>query len=331
MRSWIYRLSKDQLATLLDLHGLVSTGSIDALRKRLRQFVIDHPDQFMDDEMPKQEDEATTGPAAHPAQAPDIEPPQREPERPEPAAILNQIRKWGLHFDGKDPFAFMERLDELKRAYGYADNFLLLGLPELLRGDPLLWYRNNRDSWATWADFCKGFYLQYLPPGYRSQMKREVLNRRQQPGEPFSKYATALLTLMRRAGDYTPLEQTEQLYENMDPDYQIYVRPTEATSIAELTTKATDYERIVQRRKNRPGGDKRTPELAVAAAIYDRETCCWRCKQRGHTRLDCKRPPKKFCSRCGKDGVFTRDCHPPAGNSPRVGENTATTRPDATE
>lgn len=41
---------------------------------------------------------------------------------------------------------------------------------------------------------------------------------------------------------------------------------------------------------------------------YNREDCCWRCKQRGHTRLDCKRLPKKFCSRCSKDGVLTRDC-----------------------
>ncbi|KMQ87323.1 hypothetical protein RF55_13420 [Lasius niger] len=71
------------------------------------------------------------------------------PARPDPVIVLNQIRKWGLHFDGKDPFAFLERLDELKRAYGYTGNLLLLGVPELLRGDPLLWYRNNRDFWNT--------------------------------------------------------------------------------------------------------------------------------------------------------------------------------------
>ncbi|KMQ92682.1 hypothetical protein RF55_7293 [Lasius niger] len=66
-----------------------------------------------------------------------------EPAQPDPATVLNQIRKWDLHFDGRDPFAFLEQLSELKRAYGYTGNLLLLGLPELLRGDPLLWYRNN--------------------------------------------------------------------------------------------------------------------------------------------------------------------------------------------
>ena len=267
---------------------------------------------------------------------PEEEPPTNHannpiPARPDPATVLNQIRKWGLHFDGKDPFAFLERLDELRRAYGYTGNLLLIGLPELLRGDSLLWYRNNCESWDTWDDFCQGFKQHYLPPGYRSQLKREVQSRRQQPGEAFDKYATALLTLMRRAGGYTAQDQAEQLYENLDPDYQLYIRPTEATSIAEISTKATEYERVVKRRRERRPEARQITDPSVAAATYNRDECCWRCKQRGHTRLDCKRPPKKFCSRCGKDGVFTRDCHPPAGNPHRAGETAAATRPEDTE
>ncbi|KMQ91261.1 hypothetical protein RF55_8901 [Lasius niger] len=52
--------------------------------------------------------------------------------------ILNQIKKWGLQIEGKDLFAFLERLEELKRAYGYTDDWLLLRLRKLLRGDPLI-------------------------------------------------------------------------------------------------------------------------------------------------------------------------------------------------
>ncbi|KMQ87188.1 reverse ribonuclease integrase [Lasius niger] len=216
------------------------------------------------------------GPEEEPPADPRIAP---AAERPDPATILNQIRKWGLHFEGKDPFAFLERIEELKRAYGYTDDWLLLGLPELLRGDPLLWYRNNREAWHTWAEFCQGFRLQYLPPGYRSQIKREIQGRRQQSGESFSRYATALLTLMRRAGGFTAQEQTEQLYENLDPEYQLYIRPAEATSVTELSARAAEYERIAQRRRERQPEAKRNHEHAVAAAAYSREDCCWRCSE----------------------------------------------------
>lgn len=34
------------------------------------------------------------------------------------AKIMNQIRKWSCHFDGKDPVTFMEQVEELKAAYG---------------------------------------------------------------------------------------------------------------------------------------------------------------------------------------------------------------------
>lgn len=69
----------------------------------------------------------------------------------DPATVLNLIRKWNLHFEGKDPFAFLEHLAELKNSHRYPNKYLLLGLHELLRGDPLLWYRNNHEDWN---DFC---------------------------------------------------------------------------------------------------------------------------------------------------------------------------------
>lgn len=32
---------------------------------------------------------------------------------------INQIRKWGCHFDIRDPAAFLERVGELRHAYGF--------------------------------------------------------------------------------------------------------------------------------------------------------------------------------------------------------------------
>ncbi|KAL6416706.1 hypothetical protein ACFW04_011468 [Cataglyphis niger] len=250
------------------------------------------------------------------------------PDPPEgsPSKALNQIRKWGCHFEGKDPVAFLERLEELSASYEIEERYLLLGLPELLKGDALLWYRNSRDDWSTWADFCRDFRTHYLPRGYQLRLKQEIHGRRQKPGEAFDKYATSILTMMRRAGGYTTQEKIEQLYINADPEIQLHVRYEDVTSVSDLCSRATGFEDIDQRRRDQ--SRRPTDTVAtLAAATYDRATCCWRCKQRGHTRLKCRRPARKFCSRCGKDGVLTRECHPPSGNGERVGNEPAVNRP----
>jgi len=63
------------------------------------------------------------------------------------AKMINQIRKWDWYFDSKDLLSFLERVEELRQRYGFSRDQLLLRLPELLRGETLLWYQNNRDAW----------------------------------------------------------------------------------------------------------------------------------------------------------------------------------------
>jgi len=64
--------------------------------------------------------------------------------------------------------------------------------------------------------------------------------------------------MMRRAGGYSDQDRVEQLYENMSPDYQLYIRPNEATSIAELSAKAIQYEKV-ERNSKRPPSER--PDL----------------------------------------------------------------------
>ena len=61
---------------------------------------------------------------------------------PTSSKILDQMRKWNCHFDGKNVYAFLERLQELQKTYQFSDQQILRGFPELLRGDAQLWYRN---------------------------------------------------------------------------------------------------------------------------------------------------------------------------------------------
>ena len=49
--------------------------------------------------------------------------------------VIDQMRKWGLHFDGRDAYSFLERLEELQTAYGFSDNQVFQGFAELLHND----------------------------------------------------------------------------------------------------------------------------------------------------------------------------------------------------
>ena len=105
------------------------------------------------------------------------EPPRTTPGPVERIKLINQIRKWGHHFDGKDPLSFLERTEELRVSYGLEGEHLLLGLPELLRGDALLWHRNNAGQWSTWEEFSENLRQAFLPPGYQRRMKLEIQGR----------------------------------------------------------------------------------------------------------------------------------------------------------
>lgn len=235
-KDWIYQRKKDELIVELTHIGLPTEGTIEDLRRRLSDYVTRHP-AFVPktrianrDPLPAMQAAATNGPTTT--------------GPTDTTQIINQIRKWGCGFDGRDPWAFLERIEELSQGYGYTGQHLLMGLPEMLRGDTLLWYRNNRSQWRTWEEFCADFRAQYLPRQYHAQLRREINDRKQKNGEKYAKYATDLQTLMRRSGGYSAVEQVEQLYENLHPDYKLYVRRANALSIRELQVRATEYEEI---------------------------------------------------------------------------------------
>ena len=108
---------------------------------------------------------------------------------------------------------------------------------------------------------------------------------------------------MRRAGGYSREDRLERIYANMRPDYKRYIKRNEARTITELMTLAADLEGIEdEERAIRKEEKKSAPALPNVAAAYDRATHCWKCKQRGHTRLYCKRRRKNSALNAAKTG-----------------------------
>lgn len=142
-----------------------------------------------------------------------------------------------------------------------------------------------------------------------SRPTRESQNRFRKPDKPFWKYATALFISEPR----DTLE--DQLYEKALCKHELWLQilhSDNVTSIEDFQTRAVEYEGIRQQEQER----KSEKRISAVATNYNREKCCWRCKQRGHIRLTCQRPLKKFYLRCRKHGIFIRDCLLMSGNQP---------------
>jgi len=289
------------------------------LRKRLKTFAERNPEHFSDKTPEPERTQTTTMMDNTPSGPPPL------------GEIMNLVRKWGCRFTGKDPLAFLERIEELRSGYGLTYEQLLRCLPELISGEPLLWYRNNREFWENWEDFVTAFRLSYLPHN-NTALDVVFRDRVQRPNEPFRTYATELQTMMRRLGGLSAAQQIDRIYENMRPTYRRYIRRTEVKQVGELIYLVTEQESIesaeieytarLTGKKNSAGSSRKEDSESSTAMIsptYKRNECCWNCGQRGHRKADCRQPFKKFCSNCGKTGVLTRECHPP-GNGQTAGE-----------
>ena len=108
--------------------------------------------------------------------------------------------KWGLHFDGKDVYGFLERFNELQQAYDFTDHQVLQGFAELLRNDTQLWYRNAANDIRTLSELNQSLRAFYLRPSEQRNLDRHIHGRRQAPNEPIRTFVTDSLTLIRGHG-----------------------------------------------------------------------------------------------------------------------------------
>ena len=363
--AWAYELTKEQVQQELARRQVESDGTMATLRQRLVAYIRAHPEEY--EEKPKDapgynEDHDRTrdleeleaeiarlragqhstpvraGPSSQrpPDAAANQETRGSDPEAPpENSRVLDQMRKWNCHFDGRDLYAFLERAEELQHAYAFTDDQMVRGFPELLRGDAQLWHRNHRHEFGTLSQLKEGLRKFYLSPVELRHLDQQINNRKQGPGEKIRAFVTAVMTLMRRRGGYSPEQQLDTLYYNMRAEYRLHLPRATIQTTTELIQRAEESEETRRQvaaesswqqdpRAHRRGT---TGETAVAVA-YDRSTCCWRCGQRGHSRFNCRNVQKRFCSHCGKEGILARDCQcPKTGNAVGAGRGGESARP----
>lgn len=147
-------------------------------------------------------------------------------------SLLDKMRKWGCYFDVWDPYTFLERIDELHRAYAFSNDEMLRGFPELLRGDALLLYRNEIRV-ISHQELTNFLRLHYLSPYELSHLENQITSRHQGNNETFRsfvletfftfRFVNALRTLMRRHGGFYLWREIDTIYWNMKPHIRLHI------------------------------------------------------------------------------------------------------------
>ncbi|XP_043064078.1 uncharacterized protein LOC122320067 [Drosophila ficusphila] len=169
--------------------------------------------------------------------------------------LPEKIHKWNLRFDGSaDPLALIAALEEKMTTYRINPEEIPRALSEILEGPAAQWFRTCYLHSASWRTFRKEFLDLFLPPRYFESLVDEIRTRVQMKGESFKTYLIELMTKMQQAG-YREGEELYRAYENMAPEYRLYIKRSEFMTLKQLTCMATEYESVKQLESTR----NRTP------------------------------------------------------------------------
>jgi hypothetical protein len=161
---------------------------------------------------------------------------------------IEQVRKWNCKFGGEANeclITFLERIEELRFAYGFTDKDMMTTIPEIVKGKVLLYYRNNSESIGSWSEFVHYLKVAYLSTDYDDDLEVEIISRTQGPNESITDYVTKLSTLIRRSQrPLPPLQMLNRIYKNMLPSYKNYMKRAEVDCIETLLFMGQEYERI---------------------------------------------------------------------------------------
>ncbi|XP_049315852.1 uncharacterized protein LOC115066629 [Bactrocera dorsalis] len=320
--SWIYWLKKDRLVTECRRHHIAVEGrTVADLRSELSACIrakrhhksTEDLVQALEREMKEEGNAtilvptttvripnkavATRGDITSAARVPDLE-------------VINSVRRWNIRYSGRENLHdFLERCEELAECYSIANNQLLATMPEILQDKALQWFRVKRNVINTWDDFRYEAERSFLPKRHLAHLEETIHQRKQFPREKAKDYVLAIQTLIRQHPKLRDEDHTERIYDGLRVEYRLYVRRSDFNSVDELLELTEEFELLKGEETRQTRNTNHC--LTAVSNKYCREKVCWRCKQPGHRRHQCRNQQRIFCSRCGLDGIMSRDCNCP--------------------
>lgn len=239
------------------------------------------------------------------------------------------VFKWGLKFDADNNYsvgAFLDRVEELRRARGVSQQELFESAVDLFTGTALIWYRSTINRVNSWDQLCKELKLVFQSPDYDDRLRQEIRNRYQGPEESIDLFLAAMDGLYGRLSEVTSeKERLGQALKNLNPYLQEKLCMFDINSLESLRTLGRKAElgrlrtsehfpsktsRVLE--PDLAWGNNRKKSMHVASVntlgTPRSATKCWNCSQSGHRFSQCPKPKTLFCYKCGTAGFRKSDC-----------------------
>ena len=255
-----------------------------------------------------------------------------------PEKITTIIQNWHLKFDGSSNGMRCEEFIYRVKALTHEslqDNYLALcnNLHILLSGKAkeFYWRYHKQVQVIEWKAFCAALRYQYQEHKSDSDIREEISQCKQKPGESFESYFDAINSIADKLTiAMTETELIERTVRNLRPDIRHELLYVPIHSIAQLrklcqmrenffkeeTMKRNFVNRNVSNfspHKNVSTVDfdvKEESEMFVEAIRpdFNSKIVCHNCDEIGHKWDMCLRERKIFCYGCGAKNVYKPQC-----------------------
>lgn len=242
------------------------------------------------------------------------------------------IYKWGLQFSngpGQSVGAFLQRVEELRRARGVSEAQLFLSAVDLFTESALVWYRSTVGRISSWDELRKEMKVVFQTPDYDDMLIQEIMSRRQGDHEPVDLFIASMEGLYSRLSvPATENDRLKQMLKNLNRYLQEKLCMFSIPTIEELRQlgRKAELGRLRASNVNTPpkACTVLEPDLAyqrfqpskqhVSRVAYVNsprpasKIKCWNCEEEGHRFTKCSKPRNVFCFSCGTKDVKKIDC-----------------------
>lgn len=267
--------------------------------------------------------------------------------------ITSIIHNWNLKFDGSSNGLsideFLYRVKTLTKET-FNDDFSIIcqNLNTLLIGKAREWYwrYHKQVSIVKWDEFCQAIRCQYKEMKSSFDLREEIRNRKQKPGETYDTFFDALSTI----GDRLPMPMCEEEFieiiaRNLRPEIRqdlLYVPIRSLSHLRKLVQMRENFlsdeyvRKTLNQRIQNPSFIPRRqiseieqdidcgPEYLVDAVQKTDLTStlkCWNCDGTGHHWHDCLEDRTIFCYGCGAKGIYKPQCQKCLSRNQSISKN----------
>lgn len=298
--AWIFKLNRTILVEDLNKWGLNNEGNVDELRQR---YFTTYKSQMS---IPPNVQQNVVV--------------ENNTSLEKKREMLNQVRRWGLFFNGKifdDAHTFLNKLKILKNEYIIPDDVVLSAMPELLRDQAYQWLQMSKYPWNSWISFEEDFKSFFFKSDYLDELEDEILNRKQKKFESGKEYILAIQSLFVRHGNFSEEKKLNVMYRNLKPEYKYYVRKEDISSTQDLIRLTENFEKIryEENQTNRGNFINRNHDNLRTPNNYSPNF-----QNPGQSRISENRN-RIHCYNCGRTGILTRNCACNQNTNPRYNDN----------